>query len=76
MAVQKYAVLDAQGAVVNVILWDGDVSKWSPSNAYGVGFTARIAGKSDENTGSVPIEVDATVKLQQDITAIKAKLGA
>ena len=39
---KRYAVIDANGLVVNVVLWDGE-SKWTPPE----GCTARnVEGKS------------------------------
>lgn len=45
--VKNYAVLDPQGRIVNIILWDGDETTWSPVKAYGAGYTAREAAPDD-----------------------------
>lgn len=36
--VQNYDVLDSDGHIVNIVLWDGE-SEWSP----GPGFTVRLS---------------------------------
>ena len=46
--VQNYTVLDPNGNVVNIILWDGDTTKWSPTAAYGAGYTVRPTQPGDQ----------------------------
>lgn len=37
MTVQRYALIDTDGKVVNVVLWDGDTKKWrAPSGLTAV----------------------------------------
>lgn len=45
--VASYTVLDPQGEVVNVILWDGNTATWSVTAAYGPGYTVRLATEKD-----------------------------
>ena len=46
--VQNYTVLDPNGIIVNIILWDGNVAKWSPVAAYGAGYTVRLTQPGDQ----------------------------
>lgn len=48
MAEARYAVVEtATGKIVNIILWDGDETKWSPQAAFGPGHTVRLATAAD-----------------------------
>lgn len=56
----RYAIVrDADSTVVNIVMWDGDTTKWQPP----AGHTARLATSSD----AIPVPVDQ--QNQQSIVA-------
>ena len=42
MSIKPYAILDSNNIVVNITIWDGDTSKWTPPSGHtvvGIGST-------------------------------------
>ena len=42
MSIKPYAILDSNNTVVNITMWDGDTSKWTPPSGHtvvGIGST-------------------------------------
>lgn len=57
---QRYTIVDPFGNIVNITLWDGDTSTWTPIAAYGAGYTARPAQALDAITTSISSIIPST----------------